>query len=183
MRTRSAAAPSTSSGSTPGLSNGEAAEWLVSELGIPIEAKRQPQQRRRIVATYDYRDEAGELVFQVVRYEPKDFRQRRPDGQGGWTWQVKGVRQVPYRLFELRANAADDPGPHRRGREGRRSPREPRLRRHLQRRRRQQVAGRAEPALPGRSPSTSCRTTTTPAAAMPRRSRRTCTASPPASAS
>ena len=25
--------------------------------------------------------------------EPKDFRQRRPDGQGGWTWQVKGVRQ------------------------------------------------------------------------------------------
>ena len=92
-----------------GVSNGEAAEWLVSELGIPIEAKRQPQQRRRIVATYDYRDEAGELLFQVVRYEPKDFRQRRPDGQGGWTWRVKGVRQVPYRLFELRANAAADP--------------------------------------------------------------------------
>ena len=44
----------------------------------------------------------------MVRYEPKDFRQRRPDGQGGWTWQVKGVRQVPYRLFE-RANAAGDP--------------------------------------------------------------------------
>jgi hypothetical protein len=91
-----------------GLSNGEAAEWVVSELGIPIEAKRQPQPRRRIVATYDYRDEAGELLFQVVRYEPKDFRQRRPDGQGGWTWRVKGVRQVPYRLFELRANAVDD---------------------------------------------------------------------------
>jgi hypothetical protein len=51
-----------------GVSNGEAAEWLVSELGIPIEGKRQPQQRRRIVATYDYRDEAGELLFQVVRY-------------------------------------------------------------------------------------------------------------------
>ncbi len=32
----------------------------------------------RIVATYDYRDEGGELLFQVVRYEPKDFRQRRP---------------------------------------------------------------------------------------------------------
>src|SRR6266511_1864768 len=41
-----------------GLSNGEAADWLVSELRIPIEAKRQPQQRRQIVATYDYRDEA-----------------------------------------------------------------------------------------------------------------------------
>jgi putative DNA primase/helicase len=92
-----------------GLSNGEAAEWLVSELGIAIEAKPQLQPKRRIVATYGYRDEAGELLFQVVRYEPKDFRQRRPDGQGGWTWRVKGVRQVPYRLFELRANAAEDP--------------------------------------------------------------------------
>src|SRR5512132_3034346 len=92
-----------------GLSNGEAAEWLVSELGIAIEVTRQPQQRRRIVATYDYRDEAGNLLFQVVRYEPKDFRQRRPDGQGGWTWRIKGVRQVPYRLFELRASAPADP--------------------------------------------------------------------------
>jgi hypothetical protein len=26
-------------------------------------------------AAYDYRDEAGELLFQVVRYEPKAFRQ------------------------------------------------------------------------------------------------------------
>ena len=92
-----------------GGSNDEAAEWLVSEFGIPIEAKRQAQPRRRIVATYDYHDEAGGLLFQVVRYEPKDFRQRRPDGQGGWSWRVKGVRQVPYRLFELRANAAADP--------------------------------------------------------------------------
>ncbi|MGZ9083798.1 MAG: phage/plasmid primase, P4 family, partial [Rhodoplanes sp.] len=92
-----------------GLSNGDAAEWLVSELGIPIETKPQAKPKRRIVATYDYRDEAGTLLFQVVRFEPKDFRQRRPDGQGGWTWQVKGVRQVPYRLFELRVNAADGP--------------------------------------------------------------------------
>src|SRR5690606_38796006 len=32
----------------------------------------------RIVATYEYRDEASDLLFQVVRFEPKDFRQRRP---------------------------------------------------------------------------------------------------------
>ncbi len=43
----------------------------------------------------------GELLFQVVRFEPKDFRQRRPDGQGGWTWYVKGVRRAPYRLPEV----------------------------------------------------------------------------------
>jgi hypothetical protein len=29
-----------------------------------------------IVAEYDYRDETGDLLFQVVRFEPKDFRQR-----------------------------------------------------------------------------------------------------------
>jgi putative DNA primase/helicase len=35
-----------------------------------------------------------------VRYEPKDFKQRRPDGLGGWTWK-KSDRQVLYRLPEI----------------------------------------------------------------------------------
>lgn len=56
----------------------------------------------KIVATYDYRDEAGELLLQVVRMEPKTFRQRRPDGDG-WIWSAKDVRVVPYRLPELLA--------------------------------------------------------------------------------
>jgi len=56
-----------------------------------------------IAATYDYRDESGELLYQTVRLEPKDFRQRRPDGAGGWEWNVKGVRRVLYRLHELLA--------------------------------------------------------------------------------
>jgi hypothetical protein len=54
----------------------------------------------KIVATYDYRDEKGNLLFQVVRYEPKGFKQRRPDGKGGWIWNLEGVRRVPYRLNE-----------------------------------------------------------------------------------
>ena len=58
-----------------------------------------------VVATYDYFDEAGVLVFQVLRYEPKTFRQRRPEGSG-WSWSVKGVRVLPYRLPALLA----DPG-------------------------------------------------------------------------
>src|ERR1700694_1970852 len=29
---------------------------------------------RTIVATYDYQDEHGALLFQVVRFDPKDFR-------------------------------------------------------------------------------------------------------------
>lgn len=56
---------------------------------------------RRIVAEYDYRSESGELLYQIVRYQPKDFRQRRPDGKGGWTWKLDGVRRVLYRLPEV----------------------------------------------------------------------------------
>src|ERR1017187_4171575 len=44
--------------------------------------------QERIVATYDYKDAEGKLLFQCVRFEPKDFRQRRPDGNGGWIWEL-----------------------------------------------------------------------------------------------
>ena len=56
---------------------------------------------KTIAATYDYSNEAGKLLFQCVRYTPKDFRQRQPDGRGGWTWNLQGVRLVPYRLPEV----------------------------------------------------------------------------------
>jgi putative DNA primase/helicase len=56
---------------------------------------------RRIAETYDYHDDSGTLGYQVVRYEPKDFRQRRPDGNDGWVWNLDGVRRVPYRWPEL----------------------------------------------------------------------------------
>lgn len=54
----------------------------------------------RIVATYDYADQRGELLYQIVRYEPKDFKQRRPDPCGGWIWR-KSPEQVLYRLPEV----------------------------------------------------------------------------------
>jgi hypothetical protein len=56
----------------------------------------------RIVDTYDYVDELGRLLFQCVRHEPKNFTQRRPDGRGGWIWNLKGVRRVLYRLPRLK---------------------------------------------------------------------------------
>lgn len=65
--------------------------------------------KSKIVATYDYRDESGDLLFQVCRMDPKDFRQRKPNGHGGWNWSVKNVRKVPYRLAEL--IAADTTAP------------------------------------------------------------------------
>ena len=60
-----------------------------------------------IAAAYPYRDEHGTLLFEVVRYKPKDFRQRRPDGVRGWNWKLDGVRRVPYRLPELLAAHRD----------------------------------------------------------------------------
>jgi len=59
------------------------------------------QSERKPIAIYDYTDEAGKILFQVCRYEPKDFRQRRSDGNGGYVYNLDGVRRVPYRLPEL----------------------------------------------------------------------------------
>jgi len=53
-----------------------------------------------IVAEYPYVDEQGTLLFQVVRMEPKTFRQRRPDGTG-WSWSLGDTRRVLYRLPEV----------------------------------------------------------------------------------
>jgi AAA domain len=63
-----------------------------------------PKAPRTIAASYDYTDEAGALLFQVVRFVPKDFRQRRPDGNGGWLWNLNGVRRVLYRLPTLKGH-------------------------------------------------------------------------------
>jgi hypothetical protein len=63
----------------------------------------------RIINTYDYVDEHGALLYQTVRYEPKTFRQRRPDpdNAGGWRWDLQGTRTVLYRLPDLRAAIAN----------------------------------------------------------------------------
>lgn len=61
--------------------------------------------QKRIVATYRYCDESGNLLFETVRYDPKDFKQRQPDpaNPGGWLWNLRDVRRVLYRLPELKA--------------------------------------------------------------------------------
>ncbi len=71
--------------------------------------------RPKVVARYPYTDEAGEVLFEVERFEPgfvkgekKTFRQRHPDGRGGWVKNTKGVRRVLYRLPEVLAGVADE---------------------------------------------------------------------------
>ncbi len=53
-----------------------------------------------IINTYDYTNEAGELQYQVVRYHPKSFKQRRPDGND-WIWNLNGITPTLYHLPEV----------------------------------------------------------------------------------
>jgi AAA domain/Toprim-like len=65
-----------------------------------LASERETAPRGRVVKTYDYCDTDGALLYQVCRLEPKDFRQRRPNGNGGWRLE-EGQRRIPYRLPEL----------------------------------------------------------------------------------
>ncbi|TIL34296.1 AAA family ATPase [Mesorhizobium sp.] len=77
------------------------------------------------VKTWDYVDEKGQFLFQVVRLEngltgkdgkpEKTYNQRRKPLPGddpakiknGWVWSTKGIRMVPYRLPELQQDILD----------------------------------------------------------------------------
>ncbi len=96
-----------------GRSKGEAIGWLrehgfIEREHAPSRAEAvEPAPSSRPAKTYDYRDANGALRFQVCRYEPKAFRQRRPDGKGGWHWNLHDIEPILYRLPELLAVTAD----------------------------------------------------------------------------
>ena len=77
-------------------------EEIVGAVNLPMSAlfsdPPNGNGKKEIAATYDYVDEGGALLFQAVRFAPKDFRQRRPDGNGGWEWKLGDTRRVLYRL-------------------------------------------------------------------------------------
>jgi len=84
---------------------------VLSALGITMRDLFAPSVERKptpapapvkVVAQYDYFDEAGVLLYQVQRLDPKSFRQRKPDGTG-WSYKLGDVRRVLYRLPELLA--------------------------------------------------------------------------------
>jgi hypothetical protein len=64
----------------------------------PYTGRELATNRGEIVAVYDYADAAGVLLFQVVRFRPKGFRTRRPNGQGGWIYGLAGIQPQLYRL-------------------------------------------------------------------------------------
>lgn len=60
-----------------------------------------PWEERDFQSVYDYTDEAGKLLYQVIRKVGKKFVQRRPDN-GGWIWGLGETKRVPYRLEKIR---------------------------------------------------------------------------------
>ena len=72
-------------------------ESVVSALGMEENqffAQEEKTQPKTIESTYRYEDKDGNHVMDVVRFKPKDFRPRRPDGR----YTLEGVVRVPYLL-------------------------------------------------------------------------------------
>jgi putative DNA primase/helicase len=67
--------------------------------------------KRKIVAVYPYLDEEGKLLFEVCRYEPKGFEQRRPDpeSKSGWAWGLGCTRRVLWRLPQIAQASLETP--------------------------------------------------------------------------
>jgi hypothetical protein len=88
------------------VASADVPEWVRDELGIDL---RSPG-TQHVVRTFDYHNEAGEILFQVRKWGPqKRFSQHPPDGRGGWKsgkGAMAGTRLVPYRLPELLAARA-----------------------------------------------------------------------------
>ena len=99
--------------------------WQPEREGPPdtLARKQTPSRARRIAQTYDYTDEAGVMLFQAVRYEPKGFSQRRPAQNGTW---IYSLNECPPRLVPPAGSHGGFGGGQDRlggrGREGRRRP-------------------------------------------------------------
>jgi len=93
-------------------------EDIVAALGLSMpdlfESRPKPRESRlREVRAYDYLRPDGSLSYQVVRYDPKNFKQRRPGGPDGWVWDLKDLsaedRELPFKLPELAAFRGGQP--------------------------------------------------------------------------
>lgn len=87
---------------------GCAPESIVSALGLKMSDLFSNNGHGKpyalIVATYDYQDEAGRTLYQIVRHADKTFRTRRRNGSAGsWIWNLNDTRRVLYHLPQLLA--------------------------------------------------------------------------------
>lgn len=75
------------------------------DLYAPKDGGERPSVRPVLWRTYPYMSAEGELLYEVCRYKPKSFRQRRPHpaDPARWLWNLDGVRLVPFMLPDLAA--------------------------------------------------------------------------------
>jgi DNA primase/hydrogenase maturation factor len=101
----------------------QAIEMLANESGMsrpePVKTPRPVSGRAappKVVATYDYTDERGEVLYKINRYEPgrdgksKSFGQFSPDGNGGWKPGLNGQARPPYKLPDVVSHMAKGDG-------------------------------------------------------------------------
>ena len=83
---------------------------ICQSVGLKVVDLYPPQKEERkltLIATYDYRDENGILLFQKQRFVDqngkKTFRQRRPDpsGNGKWIFSLDNTPKILYRLPQV----------------------------------------------------------------------------------
>lgn len=82
------------------------ARVIVEAIGLTLSDLFPPREHNDPERIFDYQDENRTLLYQVCRFPGKRFLQRRPDGNGSWIWDTKGVRRVLYRLPELKGHPA-----------------------------------------------------------------------------
>jgi RecA-family ATPase len=76
---------------------GKASKYYKSTVEVGVNGNGK-HGRPAVVATYDYTDAEGKLLYQAIRLDPKGFYQRQPNGEGGYINNLDGVSPVPYRL-------------------------------------------------------------------------------------
>jgi hypothetical protein len=78
--------------------------WQQMEMPVPmppIPPTPAGAAEQTIVAVYSYKWTDGREAFHVVRFEPKNFRQRHRGRHGKWIWNLDGCEPVLYRLTDV----------------------------------------------------------------------------------
>jgi hypothetical protein len=83
---------------------------ITTKLGLTAKDLSAPKtSASQLEAVYPYRHANGELSYEILRYKPKRFSARRPNGHGGWIYNIDGVTPLLYRLPELLAADPKEP--------------------------------------------------------------------------
>lgn len=81
-------------------------ESVVEAMGLTMRDLFYDSGQGQPEAVYEYTDEHGELLYEVLRFPGKKFRQRRCDPETReMVWGLDGIHRVLYRLPEVIVNA------------------------------------------------------------------------------